>query len=215
MPRPRTGYQLPNGEKVPGVTTILNRFKDSGGLIYWSWEQGKAGKDFREERDRAADAGTLAHALVEASLKGEDTSELLARADPEIIPGAQQGFQNWLNWRDQTQMVVEPWEKPIVCPLYEFGGTPDTTFMLNGVRALGDWKSGGLYVENLLQLAAYHHLLIHDAGIEIKGGFHLVRFSREHGDFSHLYFTELDDAWGMFLILRKAYTLDKLLVKRI
>ena len=32
MPTPKKGYYV-DGEKVPGVTTVLGRFKESGGLI--------------------------------------------------------------------------------------------------------------------------------------------------------------------------------------
>lgn len=34
MPHPKGGYFLSGSERVPGVTTILSRFKESGGLIY-------------------------------------------------------------------------------------------------------------------------------------------------------------------------------------
>ena len=68
MPTPRKGYFV-NGTKVPSVTQIVSRFKDSGALMYWAWEQGKEGKDFRDTSQRAADAGTLSHRMVECDLK--------------------------------------------------------------------------------------------------------------------------------------------------
>ena len=40
-PHPIGGYKV-DGVKVPGVTTILGRFKDSGGLLYWAFEQAEA-----------------------------------------------------------------------------------------------------------------------------------------------------------------------------
>src|ERR1051326_3779732 len=33
---PTQPYRTKNGKRVPGVTTILSRFKDSGGLIWWA-----------------------------------------------------------------------------------------------------------------------------------------------------------------------------------
>jgi hypothetical protein len=36
MPTPKKGYYTQKGERVPGVTTILGRFKDSGALIHWA-----------------------------------------------------------------------------------------------------------------------------------------------------------------------------------
>lgn len=38
MPTPKSGYYTRDGKRVPGVTTILGKFKESGGLIHWSWE---------------------------------------------------------------------------------------------------------------------------------------------------------------------------------
>jgi len=62
--------------RIPGCTTVIGRFKESGGLIYWAWDQGRQGLDFRETRDKAADAGTLAHAMVEADIRGTAQPDL-------------------------------------------------------------------------------------------------------------------------------------------
>jgi len=72
MARPKAGYFLKDGNRVPGTTTITGRFKESGGLVYWAWDLGKKGIDYREARDTAASAGTLVHAMVEAHAAGED-----------------------------------------------------------------------------------------------------------------------------------------------
>ena len=36
MPSPKSGYYNAKGERVPGTTTIISRFKDSGALIHWA-----------------------------------------------------------------------------------------------------------------------------------------------------------------------------------
>jgi len=36
MPTPKAGYYNVKGERVPGTTTIISRFKDSGALIHWA-----------------------------------------------------------------------------------------------------------------------------------------------------------------------------------
>ena len=41
-PHPKFGYRDESNKRVPGTTTIIGRFKDSGGLLYWACEQGKA-----------------------------------------------------------------------------------------------------------------------------------------------------------------------------
>jgi hypothetical protein len=74
--------------------------------------------------------------------------------------------------------------------------------------------SSGIYRDHLIQVAAYRHLWEENTGGKITGGFHILRFSREDGDFSHHFFPELDDAWEMFKHLRAAYDLDLKLKKR-
>jgi hypothetical protein len=79
------GIFLSTGERVPSVTQVISRFRESGGLLYWAWCEGKAGRDYRATRDRAADAGTMCHAAVEAHLHGkpfefEGSPEVCARA---------------------------------------------------------------------------------------------------------------------------------------
>jgi hypothetical protein len=41
MARPTHGYVNAAGEKIPGTTTIIGRFKESGGLIQWAYARGK------------------------------------------------------------------------------------------------------------------------------------------------------------------------------
>lgn len=76
MPHPTQGYRLKDGTRVPGVTTIIGRFKDSGALLYWACEQGKAIErgeisKLYDKRDSSAESGTICHDLVEKFLKGE------------------------------------------------------------------------------------------------------------------------------------------------
>ena len=40
MATPKKGYRYQN-EVIPGTTTIISRFKDSGALMYWAHQQGK------------------------------------------------------------------------------------------------------------------------------------------------------------------------------
>ena len=51
-------------------------------------------------------------------------------------------------------------------------------------------------------------------GQVIKGGYHILRFAKEAGDFSHHFFPDLSEAWEMFILLRKAYDIDLKLKKR-
>ena len=51
MPHPKAGYRDADGKRIPGVTTIIGRFKESGGLIRWAYGRGRDG-EAREPRDQ-------------------------------------------------------------------------------------------------------------------------------------------------------------------
>jgi len=220
MGRPKGGYRNSKNKKVVGVTTVIGRFKDSGGLMYWACEQGKAierGEIFNlyDKRDEAAEAGTLAHFMVEATIRGKPLPDL-SKYDPEIAKQAAQGYENYLRWKDTTNMEIVEQEVSLVSEEYQFGGTLDA-IMIRGELSIGDWKtSNSIYPDYLIQLAAYKYLWEENfPDRPITGGFHLCRFSKEHADFAHHYWSELDDAWEQFKLFRKAYDLDKKLKKRV
>lgn len=214
MGRPTKGYFI-DGERVPGVTTILGRFKESGGLIHWAWDLGMKGIDYKDARDSAANSGTLAHDMVEHYLGGGDPETALKDADEGLAEKARSAFAMYKQWEDSTKFRITPLENPLVSKEYRFGGTPDALGELEGYLYVLDWKtSNAVYSDYLLQLAAYKHLLEEHGYGGIKG-FHLCRFSKEDADFSHHFYTDLSDAWEMFKHLREAYELDKKLKKRV
>lgn len=200
---------LIDGKRVPGVTTILSRFKESGGLIHWAWKLGMEGKDYREVRDQAADAGTIAHAMMEAHIKNApfDASQY----DLAMIERAKPAFDAFLEWATNSRFEVTETEVPLVSKAYRFGGTRDA-ILISGKRAIGDWKtSNSIYPEMLCQLAAYG-ILDEEAGNVIEGGFHLLRFSKQEKpddpvQFTHHYWSQLDKAREAFLLMRQLYDL--------
>ena len=205
-------YKLQDGTTVPSVTTVLGRFKDAGPLMHWAWRCGVDGKDFRKVRDEAADAGTLAHGAVEAWVKRQDFA---FTGEPSVIERAQRAFGAFLEWADQTKLTVDKTELPLVSERFKFGGTFDA-ILLGTKRAMGDWKSSnGIYGEYLAQLAAYGQLWRENFPDEpIDGGYHLLRFDKTHGDFTHKWWGELGAGWEYFLRLREAYEFDKELKAR-
>lgn len=220
MPHPKQGYRLKDGRKVPGVTTIVGRFKDSGALLYWACEQGKAIergeiKNLYDKRDEAADSGTLAHACVEAHIKNLPLPVL---PDNAVGRAAFQGFENYLNWQSNSNIKIIEQEMELVSEAYEFGGCPDAIGVdSKGQLCLLDWKtSNGVYQDYIIQLAAYKNLWEENYPDRLLvGGFHLCRFSKDHADFAHHFWNELDDAWEQFKRFRESYELDKKLKKRV
>lgn len=218
MPTPRKGYFTQSGDQVPGTTTILGRFKESGALLRWAWGEGKAGRELYTKRDKAADIGTAAHAMVEARIKEGDPEaceELLALDDSGKAK-ARNSFGMYEKWASMSNLEIIDQEMQLVSEVYRFGGTPDAIGRIDGELCLVDWKtSNGVYPDYLLQLAAYR-LLWEEKYPDrpLTGGFHLCRFSKDHGDFAHHYYRELDSAKEMFIHLRAAYEFDKELKKR-
>lgn len=213
MATAKGGYFLKDGvTRVPSVTTVISRFKDAGGLIHWAWNLGKEGKDYREVRDDAASAGTMAHSAVENWIKGDPVA---FQGAPEVCKRAEVAFGAFLKWADQTHLKVTHQEIPLISEQYRFGGTFDA-ILVDGKRAMGDWKtSAKVYPEYLVQVAAYGKLWEENRPDEpIDGGYHLLRFDKEYGDFHAHWWGELDKAWQAFLHLRELYEINKELTKR-
>ena len=206
-------YKLKNDQRVPSVTTIIGRFKEAGGLIHWAWQLGKEGKDYREVRDDAANAGTLAHQAVEAFIRGQS---FVYPEESEIVQKARKAFGAFIEWAEQTQLKATHTEVSMISEKHKYGGTMDA-LLISGKRSVGDWKSSNaLYPEYLVQIAAYGKLWEENHPDEpITGGYHLLRFDKTHGDFTHKWWGELETAWQAFLRLRDLYEFDKELKQRI
>ena len=216
MARPAGGYHLKDGSKVPGVTTVCGRFKESGALIYWAWDQGRQGKDFRETSKAAADAGTLAHSLVEASIK----HEIFAKpegTDEATWNNAVSAFGAYETWAKHSNLEMFETEMSLVSETHKFGGTPDAIGYTDGKLSLIDFKtSNSVYADYLIQIAAYRALWEENRPeYPITGGFHLLRFAKTNGDFAHHFYPDLSEAWELFLLYRRAYDIDKSLGKRV
>lgn len=214
---PTAPYKNAAGKRIPSVTTIIGKFKEAGGLIHWAWDLGIQGIDYRQVRDGAAEAGTFAHAMVEANIRDlpQPSIPLLDNMDKDARDAmidkwhkAESAYAAYLEWRTQTQLVPEHSEVSMICECHQVGGTLDT-ILVQGKRSLGDWKTANsVYAENLIQLSAYRHLWeINHPDQPITGGFHLLRFSKEGGDFAHHFWPNLDDAWSAFEHMRVLYDL--------
>lgn len=206
-------YKLADGTRIPSVTTILGRFKESGALMHWAWEQGRDGKDYRESRDTAANAGTCAHALVEAHIKGVQPD--LSPYDAPTLEKAQKSFAAFLEWANGSQLKPVKTETSLISEKHRFGGTLDT-MLIHGKLSIGDWKtSGGIYSDMLCQVAAYGVLWEENFPDQpIEGGYHILRFDKTYGDFNHHWYPELNDGWEYFKRARELYDIDKRLRKR-
>lgn len=127
-------------------------------LVKWANNLGLQGIDSTKYVDKAANVGTLIHALVEGHITGKtvDTSDFTALE----IELAQNGFYKYLDWEKQHK--VEPIfnEKQFVSEKYRYGGTLDFYCKVDGKYTLVDFKSGkGIFNEHFLQVSGYANLL--------------------------------------------------------
>jgi hypothetical protein len=205
---PTQPYRLADGTKIPSVTTVLARFKDPGGLMHWAWRLGMEGRDYRDVRDDAAEAGTLAHAMIEADIRNLDMPSFRDHSD-DVVTEACAAFTSYQEWRAVTGIAPERAEVSLVSERHKYGGTYDA-LAAQGRRLLCDWKtSKGIYSEAVIQLGGY--AVLHDEHFPsepLDGGI-VVRFGRDGSGWEQLDVTpgQLRLARDAFLRLRRAYAL--------
>lgn len=216
MPTPAKGYRVADSAKVPGTTTIIGRFKESGGLIQWAYQQGKKDVPLYEARDVAGDVGTYIHAMIEASIRSEPFVHPPAGMEEANVKQAMSGLEAFMRWSKRLKLDIAPAEMPLVCECHRFGGTPDAIAVEeDGALSLLDWKSSkNYYPDNLIQLAAYRHLWdINKPETPITGNILVVRFGKDGSDFEHREFPlahpKLAKAWRLFELYREAYDCDR------
>jgi hypothetical protein len=210
---PTSPYTLTDGTPIPGVTTVIGASLgwSKGALMYWAWQEGKAGRDYRKTQKDAADAGTIAHGMVEAAIHGRAYT-LPTDATDEQLRQARLSFAAWDEWATSSRLTMVATEVKLVSERHRVGGTPDAIGLVNGRLSLPDWKtSKGIYAEYVIQLAAYEHLWEEITAWPLLGGIHCCRFDKVTGGFSHHWWpTEaLRPAWEAFLRLRDLYDLQR------
>jgi hypothetical protein len=207
MPTPKAGYYAKDGKRVPSVSTICSRFKESGGLIHWSWQtaheplmQARALlEQVREHGDTNSDVDNfLARPLTDFDYRAKRDTAMNAgtvahemvecfirkhefdptKHDPALVEMAKPAYAAFREWSEQSHLEIGESEVPLVSERYRFGGTRDAV-AVGKKRALLDWKtSNAIYPEYLCQLAAYG-ILDEEHGNTIEGGYHLLRFSKQ------------------------------------
>lgn len=160
MGRPKNGYVGPNGESIPGVTTILGRSKPAGALIHWAWKLGLDGVDYRAARDTAAGIGSDVHDRIDRFLRmGIDSASVLP--DESERTKSDLAYAAWHRWWSERGLWMESTEEALISPELGYAGTYDgLAHDADGRLVLLDWKtSRGIYPEATSQCAAYASLL--------------------------------------------------------
>lgn len=168
-------YEDANGQRVPGVTTILKALPKDG-LINWAatatadaavnrWDELAAmppaarlkelNKARYADRDTAANKGTAVHRLAQRLVAGEQVSM------PDELAGHVESYVQFLDEWDVQPVGVEV---VVMSHQYGWAGTLDLIAKLDGPdlpgpRALIDLKTSrsGIFGETALQLAGYRY----------------------------------------------------------
>jgi len=154
----KSPYFLKDGVPVPGVTSVL-KLRAKPPLVPWANKLGLAGIDSQKYTDEKAAIGTLAHSMslkqFRSDLPDLDLSEY-SKLEIDLAQNCALKFYEW-----QKAHVLEPIlvEEKLVSEVHRYGGTPDFYGKVDGVLTLLDLKTGGLYPEAWIQLAAYGVLL--------------------------------------------------------
>ncbi len=200
---PTGTYKLKNGQVVPGTTTVMGSFKDSGGLVHWAWQQGKAGLDYRQTRDKAAEQGTSIHDLAESHILGK----IYEVPKDEIVLSAFNKFKEW--WEEHDFEVI--WtEEQMVSEKYQYGGCPDLYVRQksNDKCWLIDFKTGKrIYPDTVIQMGAYKNLIeenLHERVLHSA----IVRLPKTNDDVDFKFFNEKDLKLGFkqFKLFRQAWS---------
>ncbi len=217
MARPKEGYRNGAGIAIPGTTDITGRFMDRSRLMYWAHKRGAQGLKLYDNSELSI--GTTVHTMAELDMKGE-TDEAITfyldatLRDPEQREKADTAFAAFRQWR--TDFAVEAYKQEIslISEVLQFGGTLDTVATIRNGLGLVDFKtsaSGEVYVDHILQLAAYGILWDETHPKEpLTSGYHLIVLPKDgskpvHREFTH---EQLNPCRQLFWAYRKAYDYD-------
>lgn len=190
-----------DGKPVWGVTSIVGVIAKPA-LMYWAVNQAinflqdnlQAGKIYDEmqiknllteaksahtkAKNGAADIGTMIHEWIEKFLKaGLERKPLPKKPLNKEMKNAIDGF---LDWTKKNKVKFLASEQKIYSRKYKYAGTLDAEAMVNGKRAIVDFKTGSrLYPEYFLQSTAYLYARREETGEKYDGGVYTLRLSKE------------------------------------
>jgi len=166
-------YCLPDGSKVPSVTTILDRTKSQESRdALERWKKSVGAERAKQITTEAANRGTRMHSYLEHYVKTGEMKEL--PSNPFAHP----------SWFMAAQVILEGFEKidevwGVEVPVYYSGlyaGTTDSVGVHDGAPAIMDYKQTNKlkkreYIgDYFIQLAAYAQAHNNMHGTDIKRG---------------------------------------------
>ena len=209
--RQHTVYKTSDGERLPGVTTVINELGwNKNMLIAWSRREALAGIDPDKIKNEAAKPGTLTHSFIEGHIKGEkvDTSDFTENQ----IELAKNSYFAFVEWEKAMKPKYLGTEIQLVSEKYRFGGTADMIGEIGGELVLADWKtSKGIYPEMTIQIAAYKIAYEEmNPGKKVHHG-GILRLDRETSayDYHDISSKKMEWGWEVFQHCLALYALKK------
>ncbi len=190
------------------------------GIVFNDFQIEDLIKDFKttplyEKRDKAANAGTLAHSFFENHIKGlpDPSREGIA---PDVLSKAEGCYITFLDFEKSNSIKYIDSEVELTSEQFPMGGTIDAVIQgsltpKNMVDIL-DYKTGkDIYLEARIQVRSYKTLWEEHHPELPVAGFHILRLG-ENGEFTHKYYPTLDEGyWKIFLACMEiGETLEKL-----
>ena len=201
-------YKNKEGVRIPSVTTVISQWGiKTQALLHWAWNQGEQGIPLYEKKE--AEVGTIAHAMIEADIKGKDVD--LSDYPVEMLEQANICYENFKTWKDKHNFNPIETEIRLISEEYQYGGTIDCIARVDGKLAIIDWKTGKeVYEDHIIQIVSYEKLWNENfPEYLIDGGYHILRTGKEIASFSYNWYGEFPGAWDAFLHLRALYDLAK------
>lgn len=200
----------PKGRIIPGTTTITGNLGwNSGVLINWANRIGLQGINAHEYVDETADIGNLAHAMITNELIHKKTD--LSDCTPNQIDAAHNSLCSWYEWLKGHEVgEVYFVEKPLISKRWEYGGTLDIYWLLDGKKTLTDIKtSGGIYAEHLIQVGGGYVQLLEENGYQVEAT-NIVNIPRtEDEEFDFRVLADTDKYWQTFECCLRLHSLHK------
>lgn len=207
-----TQYINFNGDRVVGVTTVLNVL-DKPALVKWANNLGLKGIDSNKFRDKMADIGTITHLRILHHLKHTepDLSEF-SQADIKTSDNCMLSYYEWEKHHKLEPIIIEV---PLTSDKYSYGGTPDFIGLIDGRLEIMDFKTGsGIYGTAYYQVAAYRQLA-YEVGHEVNHA-RILRIGRDNNEgFEERLIAKFDDEFKLFLHCLDIYNLLKKMGRRL
>jgi hypothetical protein len=162
------------------TSTELKKLKKAE-AVSWAFGVGQQRKNasLYEKVDKAANIGTIAHAILQERERGNEIDN--SNITPDNWAYALECVKSHDKWFEGMNIETIFVEKAFVSEQYRYGGTLDKYAMITGEETLIDYKSGkDIYDEYFFQLIAYCMLAIEN-GFPVKRAI-IVNMPKTRGD---------------------------------